>query len=174
MSELQEFRERKDAFLRQHPQSPLMPKQKQDFQGLRYYPENPALRLDLRVNMDVPHDEIVMDTSTGERQNYTRVGKVAFEVDGEQTELYLYGTEGSRGLFVPFRDATSGNETYGGGRYLEVEAEDDGSLLLDLNYAYNPYCAYNDQWSCPLPPPENWLKVPIRAGEMAYDKEWGA
>jgi uncharacterized protein (DUF1684 family) len=81
--------------------------------------------------------------------------------------LTLYrGTDGD--LFLPLRDATSGDETYGAGRYLEPLMLDDGRVLVDFNYLYNPYCAYNDAWSCPLPPRENWLTVPIRAGEKAF------
>ncbi len=92
-----------------------------------------------------------------------------FEVGGEPTQVTLFASEGSRELFLPFRDATSGTQTYGAGRYLEVEpASLDGTVEVDFNYAYNPYCAYNPQWSCPIPPGENWLAVPIGAGEQSF------
>ena len=94
---------------------------------------------------------------------------VRFEVDGHPTQLTLYRSDETDGLFVPFRDATSGIDSYGAGRYLEVEPPDaDGEVEVDLNYAYNPFCAYNPNWSCPIPPIENWLPVPIRAGERTY------
>jgi hypothetical protein len=81
----------------------------------------------------------------------------------------LYASDETHDLFLPFRDATSGRETYGAGRYLEVEPPGpDGGVEIDLNYAYNPYCAYNPEWSCPIPPGENWLTVPIRAGERSF------
>ena len=82
----------------------------------------------------------------------------------------MYASEDMDELFVPFRDATSGKETYGAGRYLEVESPGpDGRVRVDFNAAYNPYCAYNPDWSCPIPPGENWLSVPIRAGEKTFE-----
>jgi len=120
------------------------------------------------LNRDVAHDILEMDTTSGDRQLYRREGRVTFEVDGQQAVLYLYRSEGSHGLFLPFRDATSGKESYGGGRYLETVLDNDGTVLIDFNYAYSPYCAYNEDWSCPLPPAENWLTVPIRAGEKTW------
>jgi uncharacterized protein len=99
---------------------------------------------------------------------YERLGWVKLQVDGSDCQLALFAPEGDlepEAAFVPFRDATSGSETYGSGRYLEAELRDD-TVTLDFNLAYNPYCAYGDGWSCPLPPRENWLTVPIRAGEQ--------
>ncbi len=91
-----------------------------------------------------------------------------FRVDGAEAALTVYRDLEQGALFVPFRDATSGMESYGAGRYLEPEPAPGGRLHVDFNYAYNPYCAYNDAWSCPLPPAENTLRVPIRAGERAF------
>ena len=122
------------------------------------------------LDRNLSHDVLEMDTSTGAKQTYTREGKITFRVDGQETDLYLYSTGDPYELFVPFRDATSGKETYGAGRYLEAPVAEDGTVLVDFNYAYNPYCAYNELWSCPLPPVENWLKAPIRAGEMSFDE----
>lgn len=84
--------------------------------------------------------------------------------------LTLYST-GHSGYFVPFRDKTSGRETYGAGRYLDIETSQNGAVTIDFNQAYNPYCAYNDAYSCPLPPVENWLSVPIEAGELDYQRQ---
>ncbi len=109
-----------------------------------------------------------MTTSTGGMAVYTRWAKVRFEMDGAPAELTVYRDVGSGDLFLPFQDANAGGETYGAGRYIEVHQFEDGRLLVDFNYAYNPYCAYNEQWSCPIPPPENRLRVAIRAGEMTY------
>lgn len=168
--ELTAFRAAKDAFLRQDPHSPLTHEQRHTFHGLSYYPFNPALRLEISLDRDVPDDVVTVDTSTGESQEYRRAGKVRFKVEGQSAELTLYqGQEGE--LFLPLRDATSGEETYGAGRYLEPTLLDDGRVLLDFNELYNPYCAYNETWSCPLPPRENWLQVPIRAGEKSFDHE---
>jgi hypothetical protein len=81
---------------------------------------------------------------------------------------------GGGGYFLPFMDATSGDETYGAGRYLEIEPLPGGKLLVDFNMAYNPYCAYNEYWSCPIPPKENRLSVPIEAGEKQPIGSWAA
>ena len=168
MTELEGFRAEKDAFFRDDPHSPLLPEQRASFDGLSYFPENQALRIRASLETDgVDRDErIVMQTTTGDEQEYRRAGVVRFEVDGEATSVSLFGSSDVEGLFLPFRDATSGRETYGAGRYLDVEPPGgDGIVSLDLNLAYNPNCAYNPAWSCPIPPRENWLAVPIRAGE---------
>ncbi len=167
MTELEEFREEKDAFFKSHPQSPLMPEQKNTFTGLSYFPENPALRLEVE---EFPEKQaIVMQTSTGDVQKYQKYGKFKFTVEGQEAELTLYA--GQHGFFLPFADALAGTETYGAGRYLEPESLGGGKFLVDFNLAYNPYCAYNENFSCPITPRENRLKVPIRAGEKLYYPE---
>ena len=99
-----------------------------------------------------------------------RAGLVRFDVDGESAQATLFSDDDDPGLFLPFRDATSGRETYGAGRYLDVQPPDaDGDVVIDFNLAYNPYCAYSEGFSCPLPPAENRLDVPIRAGEMTFE-----
>ena len=109
-----------------------------------------------------------METTKGEQQSFRRYGVVRFEVDGQPAQVTLYASErDSHDLFLPFRDATSGKQSYGAGRYLDLHAHND-EVVVDFNYAYNPNCAYNPDWNCPLPPAENWLKVPIRAGEMKF------
>lgn len=163
MSELEEFRAEKDHFFAQHPQSPLTHAQKHDFQGLTYFPENPGLRLEAAVEEFPESEEITMATSTGDFQAYERYGRFQFDVDGEQAELTIYYNE--HGYFIPFVDSLAGEETYPAGRYLEPEPLGKGVFQVDFNLAYNPYCAYNMMYSCPLTPPENRLKVPIRAGE---------
>ncbi|WP_082374372.1 DUF1684 domain-containing protein [Ardenticatena maritima] len=161
-------RAEKDRFFKEDPRSPLPPDVRATFQGLAYYPPNRTLRLVLPLERDPSGERIVMQTSTGDEQVYERLGYVSFEVDGEPTRLAIYRDVRSGALFLPFRDATSGSETYGAGRYLEPVLLDDNTVLVDFNLAYNPFCAYSDQWSCPLPPMENWLRVPIRAGEKAF------
>ena len=111
--------------------------------------------------------EIRVPTSDEREKVYTTHGKVAFEVDGEPVQLTLYDT-GHPGLFIPFRDTTSGQTTYGAGRYLDIAHNDDGTVTIDFNLAYNPSCVYSDGWSCPIPPMNNWLPVPIEAGEKMY------
>jgi len=163
MNSLQVFRIEKDSFFADHPQSPLTHEQKQGFQGLEYFPEAPELRFELAVEVLPERSVVEMQTSTGDVQTYIRYGKIRFSVDGREAELTIYANE--NGFFLPFVDNLAGVETYPAGRYLEPEVLPDGKFLVDFNLAYNPYCAYNDLWSCPLTPFENRLKVPIRAGE---------
>lgn len=168
MMEIEDSRREKDEFFGSHPRSPLGPEQRRDFRGLQYYPYNPEMRLHLPLNTGMAHDILEMDTTSGDKRTYRREGSITFQVEGQEAVLYLYSSEGSHGLFLPFRDATSGKESYGGGRYLDTMLNADGTVLVDFNYAYNPYCAYNDSWICPIPPAENWLALPIRAGEKAW------
>ncbi|MEX2230044.1 MAG: DUF1684 domain-containing protein [Dehalococcoidia bacterium] len=168
MTALAAFRLAKDEFFGHDPAAPLTPEQRARFTGLAYFDEHPALALDLVPELLLPRELVEMQTSTGEAATYERWARVAFEVDGESAVLVIFRDPQGGALFLPFRDATSGAESYGAGRYLEVEPGDDGKLRVDFNYAYNPYCAYNDRWSCPLPPAENRLRVPIRAGERTF------
>lgn len=166
MSRLQEFRASKDDFFASHPQSPLTFEQKQSFHGLDYYDENPDLQLEVDVKKFSEQKQVEIQTSTGQTQTYTRYGMFRFNVDGQDAELTLYAS--SHGFFLPFADSSAGEETYPAGRYLEPDPLPGDRFLVDFNLAYNPYCAYNEMWSCPLTPPENRLKVPIRAGEKIY------
>ena len=167
ISELKRFRAEKDGVFARDPHSPLTDDQRRNFQGLEYFDENPQLVIQAGIDREVDPEEVRMGTSSGEEQVYHRYGLVRFRVDEQPAQLTLYSSENSAELFVPFRDATSGHETYGAGRYLEVEAHGD-HVTIDFNYAYNPNCAYDSAWSCPLPPTENWLRVPIRAGEKTF------
>ncbi len=165
--ELKRFRAEKDKVFARDPHSPLTPEQRRTFKGLAYFDENPQLVVHASIDRDVDPEEVRMGTSSGEEQVYHRYGLLRFRVDDQPAQLMLYSSDDSDELFIPFRDATSGHETYGAGRYLEVDAHGD-HVTIDFNYAYNPNCAYDSSWSCPLPPSENWLKVPIRAGEKTF------
>lgn len=179
MSDLDELRRDKDASFKHDSHSPLTRVQKQTFTGLNYFPENPALRLEVDVQPFGPADVIQMQTSTGATQTYRRYGRFEFTVDGQPAALTIYS--GEHGYFLPFADALAGGETYGAGRYLEPEPLGGGRFAVDFNLAYNPYCAYNQpywinpnavsQWSCPITPAENRLKLAIRAGERLYYPE---
>ncbi len=166
MSDLDDFRAEKDQFFKTHPQSPLTPAQRRAFQGLAYFPENPDLRLEASVEVFAERAVIEMQTSTGDVQRYQRFGQFTFSVDGQPARLTIYA--GPHGYFLPFVDAQAGQETYGAGRYLEPEPLGPDRFLIDFNLAYNPYCAYNQNFSCPLTPFENRLKAPIRAGEKLF------
>ena len=166
MTELEVFRAEKDEFFGNHPQSPLTRGQKNDFNGLNYFPENDALRLEVKVDEFPIKEQFEMQTSTGDVQLYEKFAKFQFLVDGEKAELTIYQSQ--HGFFLPFVDSLAGRETYPAGRYLEPEPLPGGLFFVDFNIAYNPYCAYNEMWSCPITPAENRLKVAVRAGEKLF------
>ena len=167
MSELDDFRAEKDEFFLEHSQSPLTREQKRAFTGLQYFAENEALRLEVQVERLFDQQPMQMQTSTGGVQTYVRHSRFKFQVDGQDAELTIYQNE--NGYFLPFVDLLAGQETYPTGRYLEPEELYGNRFLVDFNLAYNPYCAYNEMWSCPITPAENRLKVPIRAGEKLFE-----
>ncbi|MFN2189287.1 MAG: DUF1684 domain-containing protein [Candidatus Promineifilaceae bacterium] len=174
MGELEDLRDEIDQFLKHHPQSPIEPDDRDDFDGLQYYSPNPDLRFEVEVER-LPEDEpaITMQTSTGDEQEFRRWGRFSFEVAGEIATLTVYSNPDGHDFFLPFKDSTNGSETYGAGRYMDehrpgLERLANGRILVDFNYAYNPYCAYSPYYSCPLPPRENWLQIPIRAGEKNF------
>ena len=166
MSSLSNFRIEKDQFFASHPQSPLTVEQQQNFEGLRYFPENESLRLEVNVEEFPEEDPIEIQTSTGDVRMYSRYGRFYFRVEGQEASLTIYDTD--FGFFLPFVDSLANAETYGAGRYLEPEPLENGKFLVDFNFSYNPYCAYNELFSCPLTPFENRLMVPIRAGEKIF------
>ena len=171
MSDLTDFREAKDRFFATSDDSPLTRQQRERFTGLRYYEENRPLVFDVAPEVFEERERVTMQTSTGTEAIYERLARIRFHVGDTLYELTLYRDPATGSLFLPFRDASAGRETYGAGRYLEVDPTEDGKLIVDFNYAYNPYCAYNEQWVCPITPPENRLDVPIRAGEMSFEDE---
>ncbi len=169
--DLEREREQKDRFLAEHPHSPVPPERRDAVEGLDYYDPDPAYRVRATVETHDDPEHLEMETTTGEVREYAHVVTLQFEVDGTTATLAGYErVDGDEpGLFVPFRDATSGAETYGAGRYLELDADppytDGQTVVVDFNGAYSPFCAFSDEYSCPLPPTENWLDIPVRAGE---------
>jgi uncharacterized protein len=155
-----------------HPQSPIRePGRRSAFDGPWYFDYDPEFRVLAEV-ADAEPERVVIEGSADGRFSFTRFGTAGFELAGEAQRLSLYWLEGyGGGLFLSFRDATSGRETYGACRYLldTVKGADlgmDGDrLVLDFNFAYQPSCSYDPAWVCPLAPPDNRLEVPIRAGE---------
>lgn len=170
-SKLQSFRNRRDVQFKQAENSPLRPDQKEIFNGLSYFPETSelAFAIELDTSGEGIEEEMTIGTVNGQTKTYIRAGRIHFDVDGEKTTLTVFKDTVRGHFFMPFRDATAGDETYSVGRYLEPRALPDGKLAIDFNQAYNPYCAYNEGWSCPIPPMENRIKVAIRAGEQLPD-----
>lgn len=164
------YRQRRDHFFGHHAHSPLTDGQRSRFTGLDYFPERDdlALTLPLDESGEGVGEDVEIQTTDGLVKPFVRAGRVRFEVNGEPVTLTVF-REGDHGsLFIPFRDASAGTETYEVGRYLEPQGRPDGTLDIDFNYAYNPFCAYGEGWSCPIPPEENHLTVTIPAGERAY------
>lgn len=178
-------RQAKDRFFATSPASPLPHGHRHghhghhghsgQIAGLTYYPPDPAFRVEAEVVPDTRPEIVRMGTSTGELRPQVRAAEVRFRLRGQELRLAGFADPHQghlHELFVPFRDATSGRETYGAGRYLDVNphARTDGTYTatLDFNLAYNPYCAYSPAYSCPIPPRENTLPVAITAGERAY------
>ena len=141
------------------------------FEGPRYYPPDERWIVRAELDRQVPGTglRVQLQTSIGDLREFDVYGNFVFTVDGEEQRLTAYSMvpaqPGYDELFVPFRDATSGKETYGAGRYLDVPRHDADEYLLDFNAAYNPSCAYSPRYNCPYPPPQNRLKVSVEAGE---------
>jgi len=180
-TELQSSRDRKDEQFGSSRQSPIPPDEREAFDGLSYFQPDPAYRVEATVERVDGDETVTMETSTAGEQLYRRAARLQFEVpdaDGEPTEATLVAYQrvdeaDSGSLFVPFRDKTTGQQTYPGGRYMELHPdgvlEDGAAVPLDFNLAYSPFCAYSEAYECPLPPRENWLTVAIPAGERYED-----
>ena len=155
--------------------SPLTDEDFQTFQNLDFFPIDLKYIVKtsfIKNDFPVPFE---MATSTDRKPLYQKYGSLYFKVDGVKCELPVYQNvsamqkeEYKNYLFVPFTDKTNGKESYGGGRYLDLELPLDAEVILDFNQAYNPYCAYNHKYSCVIPPKENDLKVAIKAGVKAF------
>lgn len=163
-----------DVELRDPNISLLDPRVQRVFEGIPYFPIDPAFRVQATFTPTPDGKPFGMPTSAGTEQFYVEAGTLTFEIGGESLVLHAYEglTITTDSLFVPFRDATSGTESYGGGRYLYVALPVEEVVTLDFNTVSNPYCAYNPAYACPLPPEENTLSVAIRAGEKAPPPSW--
>lgn len=166
------YRERRDHYFAHDPGSPLGPEQRVGFAGLAYFPERPDLAIEATLDASGPDagEAIELQTVDGQAKLFVRAGRIRFEVDGTPVTLSVFKDVDRGRYFLPFRDGGAGSDTYAGGRYLDPRARPDGTLLVDFNYAYNPYCAYSGGWSCPIPPPENTVAPLIPAGEKSFGK----
>jgi uncharacterized protein (DUF1684 family) len=164
------YRAEKDAFFKSSAHSPIPEEEREAFDGLPYYPIDEDLVLDglsLEPYTGSEPSSFEIPTSDGKLRPAHRAGTFAFDLNGTPRRLTAYQLDGSRGdsLFVPFLDETSGHETYGAGRYLDLEPDEDGTYAIDFNLAYHPACVYAPKYSCPLTPAENRLATRIEAGE---------
>ena len=168
---LKGLRERKDRFFREDSRSPLKEADRKRFKGLVYYP------IDLRYAMTGPVEKYPVEpkpiyttlpTNKEAGKKYVKYGRFKFKWDGKEYLLQIYRPLAGDDLFLPFKDKTSGIETYEKGRYLYIEPVSGAKVLIDFNRAYNPFCQYNERYTCPFAPEENWLDVAVRAGEKRF------
>jgi uncharacterized protein len=172
IKEIEKEREAKERFMRNSPESPFADS-KTEYTGLKYYPPDTKYRVIASLQPIEQKKPVVLSTNDGKEQHYVEYAYAEFKLDGVPNKLLILEIADmgpSRGkLFLAFGDETSAAETYGAGRYLDVTKTPGSSTIkLDFNRAYNPYCAYNDTYSCPFPPRENILTIPVRAGEKSY------
>ena len=169
---LEQNRKNKDRFFKEHIQSPIPDRDRRRFRHLDYYPPDINLRFILPLHEHEKKKHVQIEDTGGNLRDMLRWGEFRFTVDGVECILQAYKSNPyEERLFIPFKDGTSGKETYGAGRYIDLEEGQmtrDNKWILDFNLAYNPWCAYSMDYVCPYVPPENWLKVPIRAGEKDY------
>jgi len=175
---LEREREKKDRFFGQHWQSPIPAKERVHFKGLDYFPIDTAYRFELELHEHEEKKVVRMAYTKDQEKDFLRWGEFRFKVGDKGQEIQAYKSDpAEERLFILFRDETSGKETYGAGRYLDLEPEKDqtpdGEWILDFNKAYNPWCVYSETYTCPLVPPENWLEIPINAGEKNYSLKGG-
>lgn len=168
--QVMEWRKERDVFFKTHQRSPLTPDQKKHFKGLKYYPFDRKYLFSGQIerfilNINNPKYYATFMTNKGTNKRYIRYGRFRFQLDGKDYSLEAYKSILSDNLFIPFKDKTNVEETYGGGRYIDAEILEGYRMGLDFNMAYYPACAYNDKFICALPPKENMLDVEIRAGE---------
>lgn len=177
-AELEANRDEKDRFFDDHPQSPIPPDDRDAFDGLAYYDPDPGYRVEARLEVHHDPETVALETTADYEVEYERVATLQFELGDDATtrQLCAYreaGEDAEPVLFVPFRDKTTGQQTYHQGRYIELAVDGDvadapDTLTLDFNLAYNPFCAYSETFACPLPPEENWLETAVEAGEKDY------
>jgi uncharacterized protein (DUF1684 family) len=168
---LKEDRAKKDKFFKEDVHSPLREADRRKFRGLLYYP------IDLKYAMigsieRYPTEPkplyINIPTNKGNEKKYVKYGRLKLRWEGKEYVLQFYRPLGGGELFLPFKDKTSETETHKSGRYLYIEPILGGKVLIDFNRAYSPFCEYNEKYTCPIAPKENWLEIPIRVGEKRF------
>ncbi len=173
LAELQEERRLKDRFMAEHPESPFVDAHIAGFAGLRYFPPDPHYLLEAVLDRVEPPQYAYLRTNRDNQAEMRLVGHLRFSLGRKPYRLGVYHAIGSAStsVFVPFRDRTSGIETYGPGRYVTIDLHDADRYELDFNRAFNPYSAYTDTFECSFPPAENDLPIRIPAGERVWSAE---
>ena len=171
--DVKRFRETRDKSFRNAGETPLTNEDFLKFKGLEYFDVNEKFIVKAKLEKTSEQQIFMIPTSIGTTRKYFKYGVLTFELNGKSFSLTVFQSEASAknngSLFVPFRDQTNGRETYGAGRYLDIKQPSEGVATLDFNYAYNPACAYGrDDFSCAIPPRENFLQIEIKAGEKVF------
>ena len=167
IARIEQWRMETNEFFRRSEKSPLTDEQKEKFTGLSYFPIDPKYRIKAKFVKNTREQIVEINITDGSMREYYVYGWAEFRLDGKKLRLTVYkpAKEDSEYFFIPFYDETSADITYGGGRYVEPETIENDKIVIDFNLAYNPYCAFNHNYRCPIPPRENRLEVPILAGE---------
>lgn len=172
-----EFQKEMNAFYKDATKSPLKKKDLKNFKGLDFFPFDSTFVVTAKFTRTPDEKPFKMKTTTDRLPNYVKYGIIEFQLEGKSHQLNIYQNldildeEGYEDyLFLPFLDNTNGEGSYAGGRYVESNIPKDDSIIIDFNSAYNPYCAYNDKYSCPIVPRENYLDATVNAGVKAFDK----
>jgi uncharacterized protein len=169
------FRYGLNSFYADTSQSPLLKEDRLVFRGLDFYPINMDYRIKAKFIRTPKEKPFKMLTTTDRRPDYVKFGEVYFSLMGKKFKLNIYqniqlikkqGFE--KHLFLPFTDLTNGEETYGGGRYIDLQIPEGDFIIIDFNQCYNPYCAYNHRYSCPIPPKENNIEIEVKAGVKVF------
>lgn len=171
-AEMETIRRDRDEYMKSAKDSPFAGKA-EGFAGLKYYPVSSAYRVQADLEITQPRETVSLPTSDGKSRTFLTYGIAYFDLEGKRHQLRILehlddGADRGK-LFLAFTDETSAGESYGGGRYLDLTKVSGAStILIDFNKAYNPYCAYNNSFSCPFPPAENHVSIALRAGEKNY------
>lgn len=174
---VQQYREKLNLEYSEPAQSPLAKEDIKSFAGLDYYPVDMTYCVKAKLVRTPDEKPFIMPTTGNYKPRYVKFGELHFTLLGKKCKLDVFRNldmakleEYRDNLFLPFTDLTSGNGSYGGGRYIDLKIPEEDIVVLDFNKSYNPYCAYNPRYSCPIPPPQNDLPVEIRAGVKEYKK----
>ncbi len=175
VAEIEKIRAEKNAAYNDSLQSPLNPIHFKEFTGLDYFAVDPKFRIEGTLELTPEEKPFEMTTSTKRLPVYRKYGNFHFKIKGKKFVLgvfqnmdFINDSAYRNHLFIPFQDLCSSKEAYGGGRYIDILIPETENVVVDFNLAYNPYCAYDDRWSCVIPPPENFLETKILAGEKKF------
>jgi uncharacterized protein (DUF1684 family) len=173
LSEMESYQDTQNARFSNPEKSPLTPEGLEHFEGLKFFPIDEKYRVVADLTLTPDASVFLMPTTTERVVEYRKYGIARFELDGKEYQLSIYQNQAIKDkeeykdhLFLPFKDLTNGHGSYGGGRYIDLKVPGGNKIIIDFNKSYNPYCAYNGKYSCPVPPGENHLDAEIRAGVM--------